>query len=145
MNLNDQWLEARDESWKRFLAHSDAKACKGRTCNWSDHGRWLTKGGQPVLFDNPYIPSTHLEQEGLLIAQGWRTLHLPLHMSWYVAGKCQPRLLAPPKSKAELDFLLLLLVLSGYEGNFTVTREYADAGGPEWQSSFANQINKESA
>jgi hypothetical protein len=145
MNLNGQWLKARDEGWKRFLTHLDAKACKGRTCPWSDHGRWFTKGGQPVFFDNPYVPSTHLEQEGQLVNDGWRALHLPLHMSWYVAGKCQPRLLAPPNSKADLDFLSLLLDVSGYEGNFTSTSKYACAGGPEWQSLFANQINKGTA
>jgi len=147
MNLNDQWLIARDEGWKRFLAHSDAKACKGRTCNWSDHGRWFAKDGRAVLFDNPYIPSEHLAQGWRLLALGWRIKHLPLHMSWYVAGKCQPRLLAPPNSKADLDFLSLLLDVSGYEGNFTLTRAFADlnhhCGGREWQTLFADQIDKE--
>lgn len=146
MEINDRWLKAREEAWKLCLSYLDGKSSAGRPCLLSDHGRWFAKDRQQVLFDNPYIPC-HLTPESRLIEQGWRIKHLPLHMSWYVAGKCQPRLIAPPNSKADLDFLSLLLEVSGYEGNFTLTRAFADSGhycgGPEWQSFFAKQINEE--
>ena len=144
--MNDKWLKAHDESWKRCLSILDARASKGYPCNWVDHGRWFAKNRWLILFDNPYIPSDQLSQEWRLQALGWRITHLPLHMSWYVAGKCQPRLIAPPKSKANLDFLSLLLDVSGFQGNFTLTKAFAAeghyCGGPEWRTSFADQINE---
>jgi hypothetical protein len=147
MDINDKWRKAREDAWNRCLTYIDGKAFKGPPCSWVDHGRWFAKDGRPVLFDNPYIPSEYLEQEYRLLALGWRIEHLPLHMSWYVAGKCQPRLLAPPNSKADLDFLSLLLSVTGYEGNFKLTKAFAKeghyCGGPEWQTSFADQINEE--
>lgn len=142
MNKHDRWLNARDECWKRFLVLTDAKASKGRPCTWSDHGRWFTKDGEPVLFDNPYAPSLHLQHEGILIDDGWRALHLPRHMSWYVAEKCQPRLLAPPNSKADLVFLALFLDVAGYEGNFTYTEEYRKRESPEHHVGWTPPIEK---
>lgn len=142
-----KWYKACDTSWISFLKLMNAKKCRGPSCNFSNHGRSFAKDGQQFIFDNPYIPSHYLEQEGMLLAQGWRIKHLPLHMSWYVAGKCQPRLLAPPGSKADLEFFALLLDAGGYIGNFTLTHDFISGGhycgGLEWQTSWSHLIKRE--
>lgn len=141
-------LRERDRCWRDILQILDAKRC-AQPSDFNgfgaDHWRTLrTKDKQVVLFDNPYIWSEALERETQLISRGWQVLHLPLHMSWYIAGKCQPRLLAPPKSRADLPYLQLLLETAGFKGNFALTNEFIlgghKCGGAAWQRQWAAEI-----
>ena len=105
---------------------------------------WQTLGRDLLIFDDPYIPSMHLQKEALLIGVGCRVLHLPTHMSLYVAGKCQPRLIAPPKSKVDLAHLLALLDAAGFVGNFALTLGFltsdANCEGQAWRQKWSKQI-----
>ena len=84
--------------------------------NWVDH-HWILKGRdrQIVIHDNPYDPSTHLENEHRLLKSRWRIGHLPTRMSIHVAGRCCPRFLAPPNSRANIDELAVLLQLADFD------------------------------
>ena len=131
--------------WAEFLRLVDAKKSPARIqpSYGTDHGKvFRTKDGQRLMFDNPYIPSDYLDAEPRLIADGWQVLHLPVHMSWYVAGKCQPRLLAPPGSKADLAAIALVLERVGYVGNFALTQRFARDGGidADWQRRWSTEI-----
>lgn len=89
-----------------------------------DHFSVWTRGRDLVVWDDPFIPSLALENEEAMRRGGWRIRHLPTSMSLYIAGKCQPRLLAPPGSKADIDHLAELLQLAKFRGCFALTEKF---------------------
>jgi hypothetical protein len=146
--LQHLYMVTREICWREVLLILDAKSCalpEAFNGVRADHWRaFRTKDKQVVLFDNPYIWSEALEREPELLNWGWRVLHLPLHMSWYTAGKCQPRLLVPPSSHADLTYLAQLLGAAGCIGNFVLTKDFIngghECGGLAWQRLWAVEI-----
>jgi len=142
-------MVTREICWREVLLILDAKSCalpEAFNGVRVDHWRaFRTKDKQVVLFDNAYIWSEALEREPELLNRGWRVLHLPLHMSWYTAGKCQPRLLVPPSSRADLTYIAQLLGTAGYIGNFVLTQDFIESGhecgGVAWQKLWAVEIS----
>ncbi len=141
-------LQERNRCWREILLILDAKTCVAKDCypsNLFDHFDIVhTQDKQIFVFDNPFIWSQQLQGEPALLIRGWRVLHLPLHMTWYTAGKCQPRLMAPPSSRVDLAHLESLLVTAGFVGNFALTQDYIDGGhecgGLKWQKLWAAEI-----
>lgn len=83
-----------------------------------DHAFFFrTKGGDIFIWDDPYDSSRQLENEPLLIKEEWRVVRLPKQMTLHLMGATQPRLVAPPRSCADLDHLAALLMLAEYVGN----------------------------
>ena len=110
----------------------DVKSSSG-TCLWTrdyspkqiKHVEYFKdKDRQTFILDSPYIPSQHLDNEHLMLGLGWRILHLPLHMTFHIVGKSQPRLIAPPKSKIDLTHIVKMLAFGGFIGNTTLTHEF---------------------
>jgi hypothetical protein len=99
----------------------------GQNGAYIDHFKvFQTKDRQAFIFDDPFIPSDHIHAkcENEMIYDGFRILHLPQHMSRYVAGKCQPRLIAPPKSKVNLQLIAYKLALGKFRGNTKASHEF---------------------
>jgi hypothetical protein len=93
-----------------------------------DHVQVYVRDRQTVVIDDPFIWSQHLEIEQQLTRTGWRIKHLPRSMSTYVAWKCQPRIIAPPHSLADIEFMAELMAMAKFKGNTVLT---ADFGGIE--------------
>jgi len=121
-------------------------AMLGQTSAYIDHFKvFQTKDRQAFIFDDPYIPSNHIhtKYENEMIYDGFRILHLPQHMSRYVVGKCQPRLIAPPKSKANLPLIAYKLALGKFRGNTMASHEFRDTPYPiddEVEAAFQQAI-----
>ncbi|MEQ1780867.1 MAG: hypothetical protein ABMA14_05870 [Hyphomonadaceae bacterium] len=92
-----------------------------------DHFTVWTRDGQLVVFDDPYLPSCHLHDEAVLLRKGWRIRHLPTSQSLWVAGKCQPRLLAPLGSRVDLDQIAELMRVAQFRGCFSQTEKFCEA------------------
>ena len=114
-----------------------------------------TKDKQIFIFDSPYIPSASLETENYMLRMNFRIYHLPLHTSFYIIGKCQPRLIAPPNSKADLVQIAKRLALGGFIGNTTLTHDFIGRNYPReeeatrfyklaLQSNFGEYLNERS-
>jgi spore maturation protein CgeB len=105
----------------------------GNTGAYIDHYKtFQTKDRQLFIFDDPYIPSKYIDPkyENELIHNGFRILYLPKHMSRYVVGKCQPRLIAPPKSKVNLQLIAHKLALGKFKGNTLITYKFRNTPYP---------------
>lgn len=83
-----------------------------------------TKDNQIFILDSPYIPSQYLDNEHHMLRLNYRIYHLPPHTSFYIIGKCQPRLIAPPNSKADLVLVAKKLLLGGFIGNTALTNKF---------------------
>ena len=91
---------------------------------------WRHRSGV-LRWDDPYLRSSHMQDEFSLRARGFHVIHLPLEMSLHVRGECQPRLTASPG--VELEHIRRLLVVARFET--PLTREvwdlsYARVAGP---------------
>lgn len=121
-------------------------AMLGQTGAYIDHFKvFQTKERQAFLFDDPYIPSDYIHPkcENEMIYEGYRILHMPQHMSRYVVGKCQPRLIAPHKSKANLHLIAYKLALGKFSGNTMASLEFRDTPYPiddEVEAAFQQAI-----
>lgn len=89
-----------------------------------DHWHDFYSAKSLVRFDDPYGHSRQIESEDRLIEEGFRIVHLPLEMSLHVRGECQPRLIAPPGSAANISLMADALVRAGFETPFT--RQWID-------------------
>ena len=106
-----------------------ASQCEPQEHFFVDRPHFWQRKRQLVVWDDPYIPSQALENEATMRRNGWRICHLPTSMSLYVAGKCQPRMLAPPDSKADIDHLAELLRLAQFRGCFALTEKFYETDG----------------
>lgn len=82
---------------------------------------WRHRSGV-LRWDDPYLRSSHMQDEFSLRARGFHVIHLPLEMSLHVRGECQPRLTASPG--VELEHIRRLLVVARFET--PLTREFWD-------------------
>jgi hypothetical protein len=87
--------------------------------DYFDHSHNLQSGRYRVVYDDPYLVSTHIKNEREFKDRGARILHLPLHMSLHFRDHCQPRLTAPPGSRANVELMAELLILAKFETPFT--------------------------
>lgn len=102
-------------SWTHSLAFS-------QVAHLFDHCfTWRHRSGV-LRWDDPYLQSSHMQDEFSLRARGFHVIHLPLEMSLHVRGECQPRLTAPPG--VELEHIRRLLVVARFET--PLTREFWD-------------------
>jgi hypothetical protein len=101
---------------RRALTHS---------FNHLDHFKGMkTRDRQELILDAPYIPSCPLIDEQKLLDEGFRILHLPMHMSPYIVGKTQPRLIAHSSSQVDLALIVRKLALAKFRGNATLTHDF---------------------
>lgn len=118
----------------------------GQAGVYIDHFKvFQTKERQAFIFDDPYIPSNHIhtKYENEMIYEGYRILHLPQHMSRFIVGKCQPRLIAPSKSKVNLQLIAYKLALGKFRGNTMASHEFIKTPYPmddEVEASFQQAI-----
>ena len=107
---------------KRALTHS---------FNYLDHFKGMKTGDrQELILDAPYIPSCPLMDEQKLLDVGFRILHLPMHMSPYIVGKTQPRLIAHSSSQVDLALIVRKLALAKFRGNATLTHAFIGRAWP---------------
>ena len=107
---------------KRVIIHS---------LNHLDHFKGMqTRDRQELILDAPYIPSCHLIDEQKLLDDGFRILYLPMHMSHYIVGKTQPRLIAHSSSKVDLALIVRKLALAKFRGNATLTHDFIGRAWP---------------
>jgi hypothetical protein len=113
----------RKSAWnRRALIHS---------LNHLDHFKGMqTRDRQELILDAPYIPSCHLIDEQKLLDDGFRILYLPMHMSHYIVGKTQPRLIAHSSSKVDLALIVRKLALAKFKGNATLTYDFIGRAWP---------------
>ena len=107
---------------RRALTHS---------FNYLDHFKGMkTRDRQELILDAPYIPSCPLIDEQKLLDNGFRILHLPMHMSPYIVGKTQARLIAHSSSQANLVVIVQKLALAKFKGNATLTHDFIGRAWP---------------
>lgn len=96
-----------------------------------DHFKGMkTRDRQELILDAPYIPSCPLIDEQKLLDDGFRILHLPMHMSPYIVGKTQARLIAHSSSQANLVLIVQKLALAKFKGNATLTHDFIGRAWP---------------
>lgn len=96
-----------------------------------DHFKGMkTRDRQELILDAPYIPSCPLIDEQKLLDDGFRILHLPMHMSPYIVGKTQARLIAHSSSQADLALIVRKLALAKFTGNATLTYDFIGRAWP---------------
>jgi len=99
--------------------------------NHLDHFKGMqTRDRQELILDVPYIPSCHLIDEQKLQYDGFRILHLPMHMSPYIVGKTQPRLIAHLSSQVDLALIVRKLALAKFRGYATLTHDFIGRAWP---------------
>lgn len=90
-----------------------------RYSGYFDHSHNFQSGRDRVDYDDPYLVSTHIKNEREFKERGARIVHLPLQMSLHFRDHCQPRLIAPPGSRANVELMAELLILNKFETPFT--------------------------